>query len=577
MSDFDITKERTLGTLLRTLNGQRDLSPKGFVDTPVLHILDLINSHKDYVSTSSCSGRIAVYEAVKDKGVQWLLVKHAPVTIDEVQSSINNNTVNDETSNNDNFLMLKCESFILHILCRDIHSAKSLLNIALECGYRESGITLGKGTRVMLAIRTTAFGLEIPLAINSSNSPLSPTILFSNSILSLVIKEANKKLLLNFARIDNFLNKLKKDWGWPKILLTNESNRFRRWGHSCLKSINSSSSYIMYGGYGVNNSYDDHDLSEKSSRKLKGILLNPNTNEISSLSIDDTNSMHSAVETLLNNFYIVSGGRSAPSTPLPCLVVYDEKFKEVKITEDGDIPSPRWGHSFIRFNANSNPKYNTYFLFGGRDADTIYGDAYILTCRLEIDIIHCTWSKLWQENKNISARFFHASIGLPDNINNSDHDNDDTNNISSKDDDIVEMILIHGGLLSLEEPLTDNSFLIIKPSSSEVRNMTINSGNRNNIVSRFAHTLTYIGKNTVFLIGGTTFNDHDDNIESEIIDSYRIDFVRSIDDDNNVSIIGDIQPLKIYNADRLPCSQCRCHHQVNTSRSHHIMLILIII
>jgi len=67
MSDFDVSKERTLNTLLQTLNGRRDFSPKGFVDTPVIDVLELINSHTDYVSTSSCSGRIALYEAVKDK------------------------------------------------------------------------------------------------------------------------------------------------------------------------------------------------------------------------------------------------------------------------------------------------------------------------------------------------------------------------------------------------------------------------------------------------------------------------------------------------------------------------------
>ena len=491
-------------------------------------------------------------------------MKHAPVTINEVESSINKRKIKDssDNNNNNNFTMLKCESFILHILCRDIHSAKLLLNIALECGYRESGITLGKGTRVMLAIRTTAFGLEVPLAINSS-STLSPTILFSNSILSLVIKEANKKLLLNFARIDNFLNKLKKCWGWPNVFITNENSRCRRWGHSCLKSTSNPSSYYVIGGYGVNdnNSTDPNDNGEKSSRKLNSVLVNTATNEISSLGIDKTNSMHSAVEHLLNKFYIVSGGRSAPSTPLPCLVVYDENFKQVKIIEEGDIPNPRWGHSLTRFNSNSSPKYYTYFLFGGRDANTICGDAYVLTCHLDAEIIHCTWSKIWQENGSVPARFFHASVGLPDNINNSDHDNEnDADNISSKDNDIVELILIHGGLLSLEESNTDSSFLIINPSNSEVRNMAMYDDNRNSIISRFAHTLTYVGKNTIFLIGGTSFDDHD-NIESESSVSYRLDFVRSIDDDNYVSIIGDIQPLKISNAEQLPCAKCRCHHQ----------------
>ena len=64
---FDSNKEKIINSLSKTYNGIKDLSPKGFVDTPVIDILDLINSHNDYISTSSCSGRIAVYQAVKDK------------------------------------------------------------------------------------------------------------------------------------------------------------------------------------------------------------------------------------------------------------------------------------------------------------------------------------------------------------------------------------------------------------------------------------------------------------------------------------------------------------------------------
>jgi len=64
---FDSNKEKIIDALSKTYNGIKDLSPKGFVDTPVIDILDLINSHNDFISTSSCSGRIAVYQAVKDK------------------------------------------------------------------------------------------------------------------------------------------------------------------------------------------------------------------------------------------------------------------------------------------------------------------------------------------------------------------------------------------------------------------------------------------------------------------------------------------------------------------------------
>ena len=99
-----------------------DKSPKGYVDEPLLPLIVLINNHKDYVTTSSCSGRICTYlegldeseapgagsdhqdedeedgvargydentslaavEAAKRaKGGQWLYVSHDPVVFPE--------------------------------------------------------------------------------------------------------------------------------------------------------------------------------------------------------------------------------------------------------------------------------------------------------------------------------------------------------------------------------------------------------------------------------------------------------------------------------------------------------------
>ncbi len=48
-------------------------------------MLDMINSSDDYVSTSSCSGRIALFQTDKlNKGGRWLLVEHQEVTAEMV-------------------------------------------------------------------------------------------------------------------------------------------------------------------------------------------------------------------------------------------------------------------------------------------------------------------------------------------------------------------------------------------------------------------------------------------------------------------------------------------------------------
>ena len=57
----------------------------------------------------------------------------------------------------------------------------------------------------MVAIRTTAFFLELPLVRKSS-------FVVSDENLDFVIDEANKRLVKNFKRIDRFLLELKIHW-----------------------------------------------------------------------------------------------------------------------------------------------------------------------------------------------------------------------------------------------------------------------------------------------------------------------------------------------------------------------------
>ncbi|EKF30930.1 hypothetical protein MOQ_005240 [Trypanosoma cruzi marinkellei] len=80
-----------------------DHSPKGGVDYKCLPLMHLLNTHEDYVTTSSCSGRIALFHSViipEERGVVkpppvplkrgdkdafgWLMVKHDVLTEREI-------------------------------------------------------------------------------------------------------------------------------------------------------------------------------------------------------------------------------------------------------------------------------------------------------------------------------------------------------------------------------------------------------------------------------------------------------------------------------------------------------------
>lgn len=91
MSTFESRKHQVVSSLVETLDAERrDKSPKGFIDAPILNLIHIINRHCDYYTTSSCSGRIAIYcEGLEEqeglekttKGGKWLYVSHDPVEI----------------------------------------------------------------------------------------------------------------------------------------------------------------------------------------------------------------------------------------------------------------------------------------------------------------------------------------------------------------------------------------------------------------------------------------------------------------------------------------------------------------
>ncbi|KAG0028739.1 hypothetical protein BGZ81_004467 [Podila clonocystis] len=65
-----------------------DKSPKGYVDEPLLPLIVLINTHADYVTTSSCSGRICTYLEGLDEG--------ATENSEEGENNTNNNEEEEE-------------------------------------------------------------------------------------------------------------------------------------------------------------------------------------------------------------------------------------------------------------------------------------------------------------------------------------------------------------------------------------------------------------------------------------------------------------------------------------------------
>ena len=110
---FDASKREVLRKL-----AEFDKSPKGSLDEPIAPLVHSLNAHPDYVTTSCCSGRIAVFASgavarsdpancgthsryradegsddvkptkAPSKGGTWLLSEHRQVDIAELREAL---------------------------------------------------------------------------------------------------------------------------------------------------------------------------------------------------------------------------------------------------------------------------------------------------------------------------------------------------------------------------------------------------------------------------------------------------------------------------------------------------------
>ena len=186
-----------------------DKSPKGSIDAPIVDFIHWLNQQPALVTTSSCSGRIAIFhgsaDASNSKGGEWLLASHETVS-DSTRSWQELSEALDTRRNAANgavtLTSLLLEPFVLHAECADAATAQQILGIARDAGFRESGVSLGR-KRVMVQIRTVATRLEVPLAMNG-------TLLVDGNYFETLIAIANSRLDENAARVARLWRNLRE-------------------------------------------------------------------------------------------------------------------------------------------------------------------------------------------------------------------------------------------------------------------------------------------------------------------------------------------------------------------------------
>ncbi|XP_041604720.1 tRNA wybutosine-synthesizing protein 3 homolog [Vulpes lagopus] len=175
--------------------GRADLSRKGSVDEGAAGLVQLLNGREQYFTTSSCAGRIVLLDGgingfeVQKQNCCWLLVTHKPCVKDDVLAAL-------KKANGD--AILKFEPLVLHVQCRQLQDAQILHSVAIDSGFRNSGITVGKRGKTMLAVRST-HGLEVPLSHKGK-------LMVTEEYIDFLLKVANQKMEENKKRIERFYN-----------------------------------------------------------------------------------------------------------------------------------------------------------------------------------------------------------------------------------------------------------------------------------------------------------------------------------------------------------------------------------
>jgi tRNA wybutosine-synthesizing protein 3 len=167
----------------------------GYVDRDIKHIIELIFSKKYIFSTSSCSGRITIVDALypwqRDEATV-IFKKHEPIDIAEIEGIIRNQKALYR-------LWMIVSGPILHINALNLDAATTVLTIARNAGFKHSGIISIGSNGIIIEIVS---GIWVPFLLKDGDDVVVKD-------LSKVVKLANTMLLEGKQRLEKLFKFLK--------------------------------------------------------------------------------------------------------------------------------------------------------------------------------------------------------------------------------------------------------------------------------------------------------------------------------------------------------------------------------
>ncbi|MCI4436349.1 MAG: hypothetical protein JHC33_06005 [Ignisphaera sp.] len=167
----------------------------GYVDRDIKHVIELIFSKKRIFSTSSCSGRITVVDALypwqRDEATV-IFKKHEPVDVAEIEDILKNQKALFR-------LWMIVSGPILHINALNLDTATTVLTIARNAGFKHSGIISIGSNGIIVEIVS---GIWVPFLLKDEDDVVIKD-------LSKVIKLANTMLLEGKQRLEKLFKFLR--------------------------------------------------------------------------------------------------------------------------------------------------------------------------------------------------------------------------------------------------------------------------------------------------------------------------------------------------------------------------------
>ncbi|KAM8851120.1 tRNA wybutosine-synthesizing protein 3 homolog [Spinachia spinachia] len=189
--------EKTFSQWKKQCLNKLDLSKKGSVDEDIANIVSLLNGREEYFTTSSCSGRVTLIDRaagssdIHKQNCVWLFVSHQKCTPEDLMCGV-------ARSSGD--AVFKFEPLVLHLQCRRLDDAQLMHSVAVNSGFRNSGLTVSKTGKVITAVRST-HGLEVPLTHEGK-------LLVEDEYIHFLAQIANQKMEENLRRIHRFYQNL---------------------------------------------------------------------------------------------------------------------------------------------------------------------------------------------------------------------------------------------------------------------------------------------------------------------------------------------------------------------------------